>query len=198
MSDQPVKLMIAVYQDESSAQKAFAELKENAKAKHVGLKNAALVEHAVDGKLHIKEVHEFNAGKGAGWGLVLGGVAGLLTGGAALVLGAAGAAAGAVIGKVVDKEIPKHQLEFLGQALTPGTSALMVIAEQGSAEAVEQELTAAGGVIKTTELQAQIAEQVQAATTVEAPTGDITDPSQGEKLSTMARTISTEAGGLPY
>jgi hypothetical protein len=73
----------------------------------------------------------------------------------------------------------------------------MVIADQGSAEAVEQELTAAGGSIKTTELQAQIAQQVQAAQTVEG-TLDVEQPGQAEKISNMARNITTTTGGTPY
>lgn len=188
MSDKPVQLIIAAYTDEAQAKAAYEGIKKN--AKEVALKSAALVSHATTGKVEIKESHEFTAAKGAGWGLVIGGVAGLLTGGAALVLGAAGAAAGALIGKGVDTGIPNAQLEHLGKVLEPGTAAVMAIAEQDGADAVQQELQTAGGVIATTELQAKIADAIRQSQVVEGTEIDA-NVGLGKGMATQGMDVAT-------
>lgn len=191
-----MQLIIAAFGDETVAATAFAALKTS--AKDAGVVNAALVQRDTDGKLHIKESHEFSAGKGAGWGLVIGGVAGLLTGGAALVLGAAGAAIGALVGKHVDTGISNEQLKHLGKVIEPGTAAVMVIAELAAGAGVEQELQAAGGVIATTELQAKIAEEIRRAQVVEAPATDASAPDIAEGMARQGIDSVVRTGGVQH
>ena len=193
MSDKPVQLIIAAFADEAKAKTAFDGIKKN--AKDVALKSAAFVFHDTEGKLHIKESHEFTATKGAGWGLAIGVVAGVLTGGAALVIGAAGAAAGALIGKGVDTGIPNDQLKHLGKVLEPGTAAVMAIVDPGAAEAVQQELQTAGGTIATTELQAKIADEIRQSQVVDASATDASTSSISQGLSSQGMGMAMKAGG---
>ena len=86
-----------------------------------------LVDQDEKGKVHIHE-----PGHGA-WGAVIGGAIGGalgLIGGPAgvLALAASGAAIGGVAGHL-DRVVPKEDLEEIGEALTPDTSAVLLLLE---------------------------------------------------------------------
>jgi len=94
----------------------------------------AVVEQDQNGKVHVHQPGK--GGKGAVIGGAIGGVLGLI-GGPAGVLGlaAAGAAIGGTAGHF-DRVIPQDDLEELGAALTPDTSALLVMLEDTYSEGV--------------------------------------------------------------
>ncbi len=99
MSDVPVEVIVAAFQDEKAAKSALKELKQASNDGLIKIENAAVLRKDEKGKLHIKETHDMGGGKGA----VLGGVGGAAIG---LVAGAALAApvvVGALVGGLVAK-----------------------------------------------------------------------------------------------
>ncbi|MCA9874412.1 MAG: DUF1269 domain-containing protein, partial [Anaerolineales bacterium] len=122
MSDAPIELIIAAFNAEDAAEEALKELKAAKKEKLIGIDAAAVIRRDSKNKLHVKEMGEFSTGKGAVGGAVLGAAVGLLTGGAGLVLGAAGAAIGGLIGKKRDIGFPNERLQQIGESLKPDSS----------------------------------------------------------------------------
>ena len=161
MSDVPVQVIVAAFQEEETAGEALKALKEAKKERLIGIQDAAIIRRDEDNKLHIKETADMGGGKGAAIGGVLGGVIGLIGGPAGVVLGgAAGAAVGGVTAKLFDAGIPDERLEEIGSALKPGTSAIIAIIEHKWVAEVEQELAEAGADVLTEALRDDIAEQL--------------------------------------
>ena len=94
MSDNPIQLVVAAFQDEKSAKAALKELKAAQKAKMIKIESAAVLRKDKKGKLHIKETGDLSGGQGAMFGGALGLTLGILAGPGALVAGAAGAGPG--------------------------------------------------------------------------------------------------------
>ncbi len=126
-----------------------------------------LVNQDEDGKVHIHE-----PGHGA-WGAVIGGAIGGalgLIGGPAgvLALAASGAAIGGVAGHL-DRVVPKEDLEEIGEALTPDTSAVLLLLEDTQTEdAVDSMSGYNAQVVKLTvgsDLSGQIAQYTAGAVT---------------------------------
>ena len=105
------------------------------------LKDAVIVEKADDGHVKVTETIDPTPGRsalsGAMWtgllGLVVGGPVGWLAG-----IGI-GAGAGAVTAKVVDLGIPDEWVDWFKQAVQPGTSAVIILAEDVDMQALQRE-----------------------------------------------------------
>ena len=76
MSDVPIELIVAAFQDEKGAEAAYKELKYAKKEHLIKIQDAAVIRRDAKNKLHIKDVHDIGGGKGAGIGAVLGGAIG--------------------------------------------------------------------------------------------------------------------------
>jgi len=100
MSDVPVQLIVAAFQDEKSADMALKELKQARREKLIGIQNAAVIRKDEKGKLHIKETADMGGGKGAALGGVTGAAIGLLAGPALWVPAAVGALVGGLAAKL--------------------------------------------------------------------------------------------------
>ena len=70
MSDVPIQVIVAAFNDEKSADAALQDLKQATKEGLIGIQNAAILRRDEQGKLHIKETADMKGGKGA----VVGGV----------------------------------------------------------------------------------------------------------------------------
>ena len=79
MSDVPVQLIVAAFQDEKSANMALKELKRAKRERLIGIQNAAVLRKDQKGKLHIKETADMGGGKGAALGGVGGAAIGLIS-----------------------------------------------------------------------------------------------------------------------
>ncbi len=160
MSDVPVEVIVAAFQDEDGAKQALNELKQ---AKHQGLikiDDAAVISKDAKGKLHIKETADMSTGKGAGIGAVIGGVVGLIAGPLGVGLGAA---AGAAIGGIAahgDAGIKDERLETIGAGLEPGTSAIVAVVEHKWVAAVQAQLEEDASDVMAQQLSADIHEQL--------------------------------------
>src|SRR5688500_7861074 len=99
MSDPTVQGILADFNEEYSAEKVLKQLKSEKKGELPKLQAAvAMAKNASGDKFHYKEVG-LTPGKGALGGVILGATLGIATGGAGLVLGAAGALLGGLVGR---------------------------------------------------------------------------------------------------
>lgn len=167
MSDHtPVELIVAAFNEESAADEALKQLKQ---AKHEGLiaiDNAAVIRRDEKNKLHIKEVHDMGGGKGAAIGGTLGLAIGLLAGPVGLAVGA-GALIGGFAAKHRDSGFSDKRLREIGDALKPGTSAIVAVIEHIWVDEVEAMMAEAGADVMTQALKAEIATQLDAGRDVE-------------------------------
>ena len=155
----PTGVIVAAYNEEKAAFEAYEYIRDSRTVANLFYQVAAVVWRAEDGKLHIKEPDDKSTGAGIGAGAVLGGMLGTLAGPAGIVLGAS---AGAAIGGLAasgDSGIPDERLQEIGAALTPGTSALVVLLYESDVEQTRQALVEQGGEVMVTSLDADLAEQ---------------------------------------
>jgi uncharacterized membrane protein len=162
MSEVPVELIVAAFNDEDQAEGVLNELKAAKKEKLIGIQGAVVLRKDREGKIHTKDVG-LTPGKGAAGGVVLGAVVGLLTGGTGLVLGALGAVLGGVVGKSKrESRFKSDRINQLAASLTPGSSAIVAVIEHRWVAELEKELEEAGADVMTAAISADIAEQLQA------------------------------------
>jgi uncharacterized membrane protein len=162
MSDVPVELIAAAFQDEKGADQALKELKAAKKQGLIKIENAAVLRKDQKGKLHIKETHDMGGGKGAVLGGVGGAAIGLIAGPALIVPVAVGALVGGLTAKLRDSGFSDKRLETLGEGLTPGSSAIVAVVDHTWVAQVEKEMAEAGADVMTATLQADIASQLEA------------------------------------
>jgi uncharacterized membrane protein len=162
MSDVPVQLIVAAFQDEKSADMTLKELKQARREKLIGIQNAAVIRKDEKGKLHIKETADTGGGKGAAMGGVAGAAIGLIAGPALLVPAAVGALVGGLAAKLRDSGFSDERLKTIGDSLEPGSSAIIAVVEHKWVAQVEKELAEAGADMFTQALSADIADQLEA------------------------------------
>jgi len=63
MSDVPVQLIVAAFQDEKSADEALKQLKQARREKLIGIVDAAVLRKDANGKLHIKETADMGGAR---------------------------------------------------------------------------------------------------------------------------------------
>lgn len=162
MSDVPLQIIVAAFQEEDAADEALKTLKEAKKEKLISIDNAAVIRKDDDGKLHIKETSDMGGGKGAGVGVLVGGAIGLIGGPLGVAVGGAlGAAVGGITAKLYDGGFKDDRLREIGSSLTPGTSAIVAVIEHRWVADLERELAEEGADVMTAALAEDIAEQLQ-------------------------------------
>jgi uncharacterized membrane protein len=162
MSNAPMQIIVAAFQEEEAADEALRNLKEAKKEKLISIDNAAVIRKDEDGKLHIKETADMGGGKGAGVGVLVGGAIGLIGGPLGVALGGAlGAAVGGVTAKLYDGGFKDDRLREIGNSLTPGTSAIVAVIEHRWVADLERDLAEEGANVMTAALADEIAEQLQ-------------------------------------
>jgi len=128
----------------------------------------AIVEQDANGKVHFHETG--HGGLGAVGGAVVGGLLGLIGGPAGILAWAVGGAVvGGVAGKYLGRPIAKGDLEEIGEAMQPDTSAFLLLLEDTDSEAVVKNMSGySTNVVTLTmgdELSGQIASYVAGAVT---------------------------------
>ena len=161
MSEAPVQLIVAAFNDEHEADLALKELKRAKKEKLIGIQAAAVIRRDQKNKMHIKEVGELTGGKGAVGGVILGVALGIITGGAGLLLGAVGALVGGMLGKAHDTGFDNQRLKAIGESLKPGSSAIVAVIEHRWVEDLENELEELGADVMTAQIAADIHDSLE-------------------------------------
>ena len=162
MSDVPIQLIVAAFNDEKTAKEALKALKKAQKEKLIKIENAAVLHKDEKGKLHIHETSDMGGKKGATLGGVAGAAIGLIAGPALLVPAAVGALVGGLTAKLRDSGFSDSRLQALGEGLKPGSSAIVAIVEHTWVAQVEQALAQAQADIITASISADISEQLDA------------------------------------
>lgn len=163
MSDVPIQLVVAAFNEEKAADEALKELKRAKWAGVIGIKDAAVIRRDAQDKIHIKDVRDVGGGKGSVAGGLFGAAIALMTGGAGLILaGATGALVGGLAAKKIDMGLPNKRLKELGQSLKAGTSAIVAVIEHKWVADLERQMAEAGATVLTEALKADIAEQLEA------------------------------------
>lgn len=162
MSEVPVQLVVAAFQDEKSADAALKELKQAQRQKLIKIDDAAVLRKDEKGKLHVKETGDWGGGKGAVVGGVIGGALGIILGPGAILAGAVGAAIGGLSAKLRDSGFNDERLKTLGAGLEPGTSAIVAVVEHKWVKQVQDEIDEYATDVYTEAISADIAEQLQA------------------------------------
>lgn len=159
MSENPIQLVVAAFNSPTKAGELMAELKAGKKAGLVGIIDAAVVVKDAQGKLKITDSKRRST-KGFITGGVIGGAVGLLAGPVGWAALGAGAV-GALVGKMRGAPL-KADMQGLGEALTPNSSAIVALIEHTWVSQLEAELAAEGAKIVRDELKADIANQLNA------------------------------------
>jgi len=194
----PVQVIVAAFTEEDAAENVLDELKEAKKEKLIGIDTAIVMHKDEKGHLHTRE-YKLTPTKGAIGGAIIGGILGIVTGGAALVVGAAGAGIGALVGKYKkNKRFAPKDITEISDALTPGSSAIVAVIEHKWVQQVEEELEAQGAEVLKASIAADIADQLAqgrdvAMSAVATEDGMTTSRvSTGEEGVEMSSTLLTE------
>lgn len=161
MSDVPVQIIVAAFNDEQGADEALKQLREAKKQKLIRIENAAVLRKDEKGKIHIKETEDMGGGKGAVIGGVAGAAIGLIAGPLLVVPAAVGALVGGLAAKFHDAGFSNTRLETIGESLKPGSSAIIAVVEHTWVKEVEKAMAEEGANIVTESLSADIAEQLE-------------------------------------
>lgn len=105
------------------------------------LKDAVIVAKTADGGVKVTETIDPTPGRSALSGAMWTGLLGLFVGGPVGWLAGIGigAGAGAVTAKIVDLGIPDEWVDWFKQVVRPGTSAVIILAEEVDVRALERE-----------------------------------------------------------
>lgn len=116
--------------------KASDELEDTA-----GVEDVAVVYKNDKGKVKIRQTKDATVGKDAAGGALLGAVASIFAG-PLVGVAAGGAAVGGLYGALRDKGVSDKLMKLAGKQLEAGQAAVFVLAEDGTAEAIEKKVAA--------------------------------------------------------
>ena len=132
--------LVIAFTDENMADKALAEMKEAKGKDEFDFEEAAVIRQNEHGKVKYYETGDMGGGKGAGIGALIGGVIGILGGPGGVVLGAGLGAATGGIAASGDRGFRDENLETVGGALLPATSAIVLITSHEFLKAVQEKV----------------------------------------------------------
>jgi len=140
MSDNPVSVFIAGYDDEVGAKQALKDFQAMHREGSIDLIDAAVIVHTAEGKVKFEETADPSGKKWAKRGAVAGGLVGLIFPPSIIATAVVGGGAGAIWGKIRDKGFKDEDLKAIGEDMKPGTSAIIAIAEDHVLERLEKGL----------------------------------------------------------
>jgi len=161
MADAPVQVVIAAFASQNGAEEALEDLEEAQEHGLITIRDAAIVQRDDHGGVHIEDTRHHGIGRGAVIGGVAGAIVGLLTGPVGWATGG-GAVVGALASRLRDSGFPKDRLQQVGDALRPGTSALVAVIDQTWLKEVAELLAKRASEVVTEIIQADIANQLEA------------------------------------
>jgi uncharacterized membrane protein len=141
MSSSTVELFVASYGSEHEAGAALKDFQSAQRDGSIDLIDAAVIVHTADDKVKFEETADPSGKKWAKRGAIAGGVVGLIFPPSIIVSAAVGGGAGGLWGKIRDKGFKDADLKAIGESLPPGTSAIIVIAQDRMVEQLERSLS---------------------------------------------------------
>lgn len=155
------QIVVAAFNDENTADQAMESLKAAAKEQDFQIQDVAVVRRDENNKVHIKESGDMGGGKGAVIGGIIGGVVGLIAGPLAIATSALGGAlVGGLAAKLHDSGIKNETLQSLGNALQPGTSAVVAVLGNQKVSQLRAMMEQAGAHVMVANMTADIANAV--------------------------------------
>ncbi len=162
MSEDTTQLIVAAFNKEGGAEEALSKLKDSKKEKLVDIQAAVAIRKDTDGVIHYQDVG-LTPAKGAAGGVILGSVLAVLTGGTVLALGAIGALIGGIVGKKKrESHLSADRINQIVASLNPGSSAIIAVLDQESAQEMEAEFEELGADIMTATITSDITAQLDA------------------------------------
>lgn len=143
MNEKDALIMIAPYDDLTSARRDFEDLKRQVHKGGFELREAVLVTKDADGKPKVIETSGHHGTSGAGWGAGIGLLIGLVVPPMLAGTVAIGAAAGVLVAKFADHSLKSGLQHEVGQALTAGTGVVIAVFKPDSRAPVERVLAGA-------------------------------------------------------
>jgi len=137
MATANLELFVAVFATEQEAGATLKDFKAMDREGSIDLIDAAAIVHGADGKVRFEETADPSGRKWAKRGAIAGGVVGLIFPPSIIGAAAVGAAGGGIWGKVRDKGFKDEDLKQLGESMSPGTSAIIAIAEDRMLERLQ-------------------------------------------------------------
>jgi len=155
------QVVVGTFADEYGATSALETLKDGQKNGRFRIVDAAVLHRAPDGTLKVSEVvGDMHGGKGAMIGGVSGAVLGLLAGPVGWAAGI-GALAGGLAAKLRDSGFKEDRLRTLGDSLTRGSSAIVVVADVRDCDEVEKYMANAGANVVTEQIRKDVADHLE-------------------------------------
>jgi uncharacterized membrane protein len=140
MSEKPIQVFVASYDDESGAKQALHDFQAMDREGSIDLIDAAVIVHGADGKVKFEETADPSGKKWAKRGAIAGGLVGLIFPPSIIASAAVGGGAGGIWGKIRDKGFKDEDLKAVGESLEPGNSAIIAIAEDRVLDRLEKGL----------------------------------------------------------
>jgi uncharacterized membrane protein len=140
MTDNPVQIFVAAFDNETQAGQALKDFQTMDREGSIDLIDAAVVVHTLDGKVKFEETADPSGKRWAKRGAIAGGIVGLIFPPSLLASAAIGGGAGAIWGKVRDKGFKDDELKEIGESMEPGSSAIVAIAEDHVIERLQKGL----------------------------------------------------------
>ncbi len=182
------QIVVAAFNDESTADQAMQALK-------AASKEQDFVRRDENNKIHIKETGDIGGGKGAVLGGIAGGIVGLIAGPLAIVTSAIGGAlVGGLVAKFWDTGIKNETLQSLGNALQPGTSAIVAVLGNQKVSQLRAMMEQVGGNVMVANMTADIANAVASGQDVAMSVGATNDSISATRV--VADESSVEYRGM--
>ncbi len=161
MDETNLKLLVVLFPDELGVEQGVEILKAAYKDKEGGLQAAMAIVKDSKSALHYKDIGAAPAKSAAG-GVVIGAVLGILTGGAGIALGAAGALVGGLWGeKKRAEQFSSVRMNEVVAALAPGSSGIVALVEKAHLLEFEEKFGALDAETFSAELSSDLAEQLE-------------------------------------
>jgi uncharacterized membrane protein len=156
-----VELVAMVYDHPDGATEELDFVTWLHRERSINILNSAVLVRDEEGKTSMKEAGDLDARQGRLFGAITGGLLGLAGGPVGAVLGAlAGAGTGGLAAHWLDMGFSNEFLTGLQERLQPGTSALILLVEHGSAVKLSEALAADEGVMFQQTLTDEMVEQL--------------------------------------
>jgi len=138
VDENAVQFVIAMFESETGAEETLSRLKSEKKEALNGVQAAVVMRKDAKSQIYYKDVGMTPA-KGALGGTAIGAIIGIATGGASLVLGAAGALLGGLVGKRKrEGNVAAEKVNQVVASIPAESSALLAIVETGATDPFEE------------------------------------------------------------